>query len=61
MGIGYPLDLVVCSALGCDMFDSVFPARVARFGTVFVENNGGFVNLVKGEFKDVFFSLKKID
>lgn len=36
MGIGYPLDLVVCSALGADMFDSVFPTRTARFGVALV-------------------------
>jgi queuine tRNA-ribosyltransferase catalytic subunit len=33
MGIGYPVDLVVCVALGVDMFDCVFPTRTARFGT----------------------------
>lgn len=33
MGVGYPLDIVVCVALGCDMFDCVFPCRTARFGT----------------------------
>lgn len=32
MGIGYPLDIVVCSALGADMYDSVYPTRTARFG-----------------------------
>lgn len=32
MGIGYPLDVVVCSALGADMYDSVYPTRTARFG-----------------------------
>jgi tRNA-guanine family transglycosylase len=25
MGVGYPLDLVVCVALGVDMFDCVWP------------------------------------
>lgn len=29
---GYPLDIVVCSALGADMYDSVYPTRTARFG-----------------------------
>ncbi|KAL8274259.1 hypothetical protein Esti_001848 [Eimeria stiedai] len=33
MGVGYALDLVVSVALGCDMFDCVFPCRTARFGT----------------------------
>jgi len=32
MGVGYPTDLVVCSALGVDMFDCVFSTRTARFG-----------------------------
>ena len=30
MGVGYPVDLVVCSCLGVDMFDCVFPTRTAR-------------------------------
>jgi len=33
MGVGYPVDLVVCSCLGVDMFDCVYPTRTARFGT----------------------------
>lgn len=33
MGVGYSLDLVVCVALGVDMFDCVYPCRTARFGT----------------------------
>ena len=36
MGVGYPLDLVVCSALGADMYDCVYPSRTARFGTALV-------------------------
>ncbi|XP_026434495.1 queuine tRNA-ribosyltransferase catalytic subunit 1-like isoform X1 [Papaver somniferum] len=36
MGVGYPLDIVVCSALGADMFDCVYPMRTARFGTALV-------------------------
>eukprot|EP00494_Astrolonche_serrata_P024501 UN24760 len=36
MGIGFPLDLVVCSALGVDMFDCVYPCRTARFGTALI-------------------------
>ena len=36
MGVGHPLDIVVCTALGADMFDSVFPTRTARFGTALV-------------------------
>ncbi|CAB3980143.1 Queuine tRNA-ribosyltransferase [Paramuricea clavata] len=33
MGIGYTTDLIVCVALGADMFDCVYPTRTARFGT----------------------------
>lgn len=29
MGVGFAIDLVICSALGCDMFDCVFPTRTA--------------------------------
>lgn len=33
MGVGYAVDLMVCIALGVDMFDCVYPTRTARFGT----------------------------
>lgn len=36
MGVGYPLDIVVCSALGVDMYDCVFPTRTGRFGVALV-------------------------
>lgn len=29
MGVGFAVDLVVCVALGADMFDCVFPTRTA--------------------------------
>lgn len=29
MGVGFAVDLVVCSALGVDMYDCVFPTRTA--------------------------------
>lgn len=29
MGVGFAADLVVCVALGIDMFDCVFPTRTA--------------------------------
>jgi len=35
MGIGYVVDLLICSLLGADMFDCVYATRTARFGTVF--------------------------
>jgi len=49
MGVGYTLDLVVCSALGCDQFDCVFPARTARFGTAMTKQ--GLVKLKKREYR----------
>ncbi|XP_026694570.2 queuine tRNA-ribosyltransferase catalytic subunit 1 [Ciona intestinalis] len=36
MGVGYAADLIMCVALGCDMFDCVFPTRTARFGSALV-------------------------
>lgn len=35
-GVGYPLDIVVCSALGADMYDCVYPTRTARFGSALI-------------------------
>ena len=43
MGVGYPLDLVVATALGVDMFDCVYPTRIARNGTALVP--WGTINL----------------
>lgn len=48
MGVGYPLDLIVCVALGVDMFDCVYPGRTARFGTAMTDN--GELKLKKKEF-----------
>jgi len=36
MGVGYPLDIVICTALGADTYDCVYPTRTARFGTALV-------------------------
>ena len=35
MGVGTPLDLVVCVGAGVDMFDCVLPTRTARNGLLF--------------------------
>eukprot|EP00340_Litonotus_pictus_P011767 CAMPEP_0170538498 /NCGR_PEP_ID=MMETSP0209-20121228/103349_1 /TAXON_ID=665100 ORGANISM="Litonotus pictus, Strain P1" /NCGR_SAMPLE_ID=MMETSP0209 /ASSEMBLY_ACC=CAM_ASM_000301 /LENGTH=348 /DNA_ID=CAMNT_0010840201 /DNA_START=592 /DNA_END=1634 /DNA_ORIENTATION=+ len=56
MGIGYPIDLVVCVLLGCDMFDCVFPTRTARFGTGFTKY--GFIKLKNSSMK---FDFSPID
>lgn len=47
MGVGYPVDLVVCSCFGVDMYDCVFACRTARFGTAMTRN--GFLKLKKQE------------
>jgi len=53
MGVGYPVDLVVCVCLGVDMFDCVYPSRTARFGTAFVRK-GGVLQLKSSKFKNDF-------
>lgn len=50
MGVGYSLDIVVCVALGVDMFDCVYPSRTARFGTALVPT--GQIRLVREEYKN---------
>ena len=50
MGVGHPLDVVVCSALGADMYDSVYPTRTARFGTALVPE--GMLRLNSSAMKD---------
>ena len=48
MGVGYPLDLVVCTALGVDMYDCVYPTRTARFGVALVDE--GQIKLKRHEY-----------
>lgn len=48
MGVGYPLDLVICTALGVDMYDCVYPTRTARFGVALVPE--GTLKLKSNEF-----------
>ena len=48
MGVGYPVDLVVCVALGVDMFDCVYPTRTARFGVALVPS--GLLRMKSKEF-----------
>lgn len=51
MGVGYPLDLVVCTALGVDMYDCVYPTRTARFGVALVPGETpGTLRLKSNEF-----------
>ena len=48
MGVGYPLDLVVCTALGVDQYDCVYPTRTARFGVALVDE--GQIKLKQHEY-----------
>jgi len=55
MGVGYPVDLVVCVALGVDMFDCVFPCRTARFGSALTSE--GKLQLTQRRFRTDFGPL----
>ncbi|XP_076270021.1 tRNA-guanine transglycosylase [Rhynchophorus ferrugineus] len=57
MGVGFAVDLVVCSALGVDMFDCVFPTRTARFGCALLMT--GQINLRKKEYAMDFNPIDK--
>lgn len=53
MGVGYPLDLVVCSALGVDMYDCVYPTRTGRFGVALVPGESpGTMKLKSNEYSN---------
>merc|ERR1740121_1691369 len=56
MGVGYPLDIVVCVALGVDMFDCVYPCRTARFGTALVRT--GQLRLTSSDFASDYRPLE---
>lgn len=56
MGVGYPLDIVVCTALGVDMYDCVFPSRTARFGTALVPS--GFLRLIQAKYACDFGAIQ---
>jgi queuine tRNA-ribosyltransferase len=47
MGVGYPIDILVSTCLGVDMFDCVFSTRTARFGSAFTDY--GFLKLKNSE------------
>lgn len=53
MGIGFAVDLVICSLLGADMFDCVYPTRTARFGSALVRR-GRLMHLARKEYETDF-------
>jgi len=50
MGLGSPVDILECVDRGIDIFDSAYPTRNARHGTLFTSN--GKIRIDKSEFKD---------
>ncbi|HVA99259.1 MAG TPA: tRNA guanosine(34) transglycosylase Tgt [Bacteroidia bacterium] len=52
MGVGTPVNLLECIALGIDMFDCVMPTRNARNGMLFTKN--GFINIRNEKWKNNF-------
>lgn len=50
MGVGTPLDLILCVDAGIDMFDCVMPTRTARNGTLFTWR--GRVSIKRQEFRE---------
>ncbi|KAG5472398.1 hypothetical protein LSCM1_03797 [Leishmania martiniquensis] len=55
MGVGYPEDILVCIALGVDMFDCVYACRTARFGSALTSS--GKLQLSKKEYAADFGPL----
>ncbi|ELP89561.1 Queuine tRNA-ribosyltransferase, putative [Entamoeba invadens IP1] len=57
MGVGYPVEMILCVLFGVDMFDCVYPTRTARFGTVFSDD--GMVALKVNKYKDQYEVIDK--
>jgi queuine tRNA-ribosyltransferase len=55
MGVGTPINLLECIALGIDMFDCVLPTRNARHGKIYTKN--GSINISNLKWKDDFSPL----
>ena len=59
MGVGYATDLVVCVALGVDMFDCVYPTRTARFGVALIRGINGSIRIKSSEYANDLSPLMK--
>jgi queuine tRNA-ribosyltransferase len=55
LGIGEPEDIFMAIENGCDLFDCVNPARIARTGTIYTTR--GKINLKNAKFRDDYTSL----
>ncbi|MNS90771.1 Queuine tRNA-ribosyltransferase [compost metagenome] len=52
MGVGTPMNILECIALGVDMFDCVMPTRNARNGMLFTQH--GIINIKNEKWKNDF-------
>ncbi len=52
MGVGTPINLLECIALGIDMFDCVLPTRNARHGLIYTKE--GILNMKNAKWKTDF-------
>lgn len=50
MGVGTPMNILECIALGVDMFDCVLPTRNARHGLLYTTE--GIINIKNAKWKD---------
>ena len=57
MGVGSPKDILEAVSLGVDVFDSCFPARIARHKSAITVK--GTLDLSRGKFKSDFGSIEK--
>lgn len=55
MGVGTPVNLLECIALGIDMFDCVMPSRNARHGMLFTSE--GIINIKNAKWANDFSPL----
>jgi queuine tRNA-ribosyltransferase len=55
MGVGTPVNILECIALGIDMFDCVMPTRNARNGMLFTSE--GIINIKNEKWKNDFSSI----
>lgn len=55
MGVGTPVNLLECIALGVDMFDCVLPTRNARHGLIYTRE--GKINIKNNKWKADFSAL----
>lgn len=55
MGVGTPLDLLECMAVGADMFDCVMPTRSGRNGRLFTTQ--GIINIKNSQWKQDFSEI----